>query len=126
MGAKPERPRVDADAWAARVAKSKVVQTTDHAALRSSLLTGAAAGAAGGGLALAILSSYGLLRKSGQDARFSRILVVTCSVCVPMLIGANYTRLTLRPPNGGRGTGRGALTAASVQTPVQILSSGKT
>ena len=113
-----ERPFVSAEAFRQRCAASKVRTTTDHAALRTMLLVGGASGAAGGALALLVLFAHGLLRKRGPDARYSRVFITTTSVCVPMLVGCNVSRLFLHPPNEGRGTGSSNLAAR--QTPLAV------
>lgn len=98
---------IDADAWNQRVEKSRVVKLHDAPALRTMLLSSAAAGLAGGVLALTTLRWHGLLRKNGKDARFSRVFIVTMSVCVSALLAGNYARLVIHPPHAeqkGSGT----------------------
>ena len=90
---------VDADAWSQRVEKSRVRTVHDAAALRTYLLSSAAGGVAGGVLALTMLRWHGLLRKGGKDARYSRVFIVTTSVCVSMLLAGNYARLVIHPPH---------------------------
>ena len=95
---------VDAEAWSQRVEKSRVRTVHDAAALRTYLLSSAAGGVAGGVLALTMLRWHGLLRKSktiagSKDARYSRIFIVTTSVCCGFLLAGNYARLVIHPPH---------------------------
>ena len=101
---------IDAEAWSQRVEKSRVRTVHDAAALRTYLLSSAAGGVAGGVLALTMLRWHGLLRESktiagSKDARYSRVFIVTTSVCCGFLLAGNYARLVIHPPHAEqRGT----------------------